>query len=72
MENLDFPFNVKGAIKFNNQGQVNPLKLLKSISEDLTIYENTRALEVKENLVVTDKGEITNHMVINLLSNYKN
>ncbi len=65
VENLDLPFNVKGAIKFNNQGQVNPLKLLKSISEDLTIYENTRALEVKENLVVTDKGEITaNHIVV--------
>lgn len=56
-ENL--PFKINGAIKFNNQAQFNPLKFLKDISNELVIYENTRALEIKENLVVTSGGNIT-------------
>ena len=50
------PFHIEGAVKFNNQAQFNPLKFLKVISEELVIYENTRAMEIKEKEVVTDKG----------------
>ena len=43
VEKINLPLEVKGAIKFNNQAQFNPLKFLKDISKDLVIYENTRA-----------------------------
>lgn len=65
VEETNLPFKVFGAVKFNNQAQFNPLKFLKDISEELIIYEYTRALEVKENVVITDKGSITaNHIVV--------
>ena len=59
------PFDIEGALKFKHQAQFNPLKFLKPISEKLTIYENTRALEIKENLVVTNSGNISaNHIIV--------
>lgn len=62
---LDLPFEVQGALKFKHQAQFNPLKLLKGISEDLMIYQNTRATDIKENIVVTNGGEIrANHIVV--------
>ena len=42
IEKIDLPLEIKGAIKFNNQAQFNPLKFLKDISKELVIYENTR------------------------------
>ena len=65
IEKIDIPLDVKGAIKFNNQAQFNPLKFLKDISNELVIYENTRAIKIEKNLVSTDKGSIeANHIVI--------
>ncbi|MGG7165623.1 FAD-dependent oxidoreductase [Clostridium ihumii] len=65
VEKVNLPFEIKGAIKFNNQAQFNPLKFLKDISKDLVIYENTRAIEIKQDLVITNKGNITaNHIVV--------
>lgn len=59
VQEANLPFKINGALKFNNQAQFNPLKFLKDISNELVIYENTRALEIKENLVVTSGGNIT-------------
>ena len=65
VEKINLPLEVKGAVKFNNQGQFNPLKFLEDISKELTIYENTRAIKIEENLVSTDKGKIVaNYIVI--------
>jgi len=64
LENTELPFQVKAALKFYKQGQFNPLKFLETISEDLTIYENTRALEIKEDLVVTDKGMVAAKVIV--------
>ena len=59
------PLEVKAAVKFNNQAQFNPLKFLKDISEDLIIYENTRALEIREKEVITDNVTIeAEHIVV--------
>ncbi|MBD7913152.1 FAD-dependent oxidoreductase [Clostridium cibarium] len=59
------PFGIRDALKYKDQAQFNPLKFLNFISKDLEIYENTRALEVEDNLVKTDKGEIrANHIVV--------
>ena len=64
VEKIELPFEIKSAVKFNKQGRFNPLKFLKSISKDLTIYENTKALEIKEKLVITNKGEITAENIV--------
>ncbi|EOU1755874.1 FAD-dependent oxidoreductase [Clostridium perfringens] len=64
VQEANLPFKIKGAIKFNNQAQFNPLKFLKGISNELVIYENTRALEIKENLVVTSGGNITANNIL--------
>lgn len=61
---VNLPFDIKGAVKFNNQAQFNPLKFLKNISKNLIIYENTRALEIKDNVVVTNRGEITANSIV--------
>ena len=43
---------------FENQAQFHPLKFLSEIADDLEIYENTKAICVKNNTVITDKGNI--------------
>lgn len=64
VQEANLPFKINGAVKFNNQAQFNPLKFLKGISNELVIYENTRALEIKENLVVTSGGNITANNIV--------
>ena len=64
VEEVNLPFKIAGAVKFNNQSQFNPLKFLKELSKDLVIYENTRALEIKENLVITNRGNITANNIV--------
>lgn len=60
----NLPFKVKGAVKFNNQAQFNPLKFLQNISEDLVIYENTKALEINESIVITTDGKIESNYIV--------
>lgn len=56
--------NVKGAVIFENQAQFHPLKFLKAIAKQLTIYENTPVLSVKGHTVYTDRGKIeADHIV---------
>ena len=64
VQEANLPFKINGAVKFNNQAQFNPLKFLKDISNELVIYKNTRALEIKENLVVTSGGNITAENIV--------
>jgi glycine/D-amino acid oxidase-like deaminating enzyme/nitrite reductase/ring-hydroxylating ferredoxin subunit len=52
------PFEVKGAIKFQNQAQFNPLELLKKISAPLEIYEHTLVKGIEDNIAVADFGKV--------------
>lgn len=52
------PFSVKGAVKFEHQAQFHPLKFLKPVSEELVIYENTKALNIEDNTIITDRGKV--------------
>ena len=58
------PFEVKGAVKFENQAQFNPLKFLNHISQDLNIYENTRILGIDNMTAVTEHGSIKADCII--------
>lgn len=67
VDEVSLPLKVKGALKFKNQAQFHPLKFLNAISENLTIYENTTALDItEENVVVTkdDKKIKANKIVV--------
>jgi glycine/D-amino acid oxidase-like deaminating enzyme len=58
------PFPVRGALRFENQAQFHPLKFIKALAENLSIYENTRALKVEEHTVITERGSIqADHIV---------
>lgn len=46
------PFQVKGAIKFNQQAQFHPLQFLKGISKDLTIYEQTKVEDISKDSIL--------------------
>ncbi len=56
--------NAKGAVFFEKQAQFHPLKFLKAIIKDLTIYENTPVIAVRGHTIYTDKGRIeADHIV---------
>lgn len=55
----ELPFKIAGALAIENQANFHPLKFAYKISEDLKIYENTKAIKIKNGAVITDKGTIT-------------
>ena len=58
------PFPIAGALKFENQAQFHPLKFLKAISQELTVYEQTPALKVEGDKVETSRGTVTAEHII--------
>jgi len=42
----NLPFDIKGAIRFENQAQFNPLKFIYEISKGLNVYENSFVKEI--------------------------
>jgi len=61
---LSLPFQVSGAIRFPEQGQMHPLKLAYHLAEGLQIYENTKALAYLGDRVQTPKGMIRAERII--------
>lgn len=64
VDDIEVPVPVKKALRVNNQGQFNPLMFLSELSKELTIYEHTMAIEVKDNVVKTDKNVIVAKAVV--------
>ncbi len=58
------PFAVKGAVRFADQGQFHPLKFLRHLFKELTIFHHTMALDIAGNTVITDKGNIQGDHII--------
>lgn len=63
-EETELPFDVKGAVKVNNQAKFHPLKFAYAIAKDLNIYENTKILELNEQIAITNEGRIFAKKVI--------
>ncbi len=57
-DRLPLPFETKGAVRFPNQAQFNPMKFIYAISKDLNIYEYTRVHELKRTTAVCGGGKI--------------
>lgn len=69
------PFKVKGAVKFEQQAQFHPLKFLKVLAAELTIYEHTRVISLEggnvirgrtaeKTSLITDRGVVTASQVV--------
>ena len=58
------PFEIKGAIRFKNQAQFNPLKFIAGIAKGLKIYEDTFVRELTPTEVITNKGRIRAKKII--------
>lgn len=55
---IDLPFKVMGASRFERQAQFHPLKFLKELVKELEIYERTKVKKVEGNMVITENGTI--------------
>lgn len=58
------PFPTAGAVKYAGQAQFHPLRFLKALSGELTIYEDTPVLRVKGNRLETPHGEVRAERVV--------
>lgn len=62
---IELPFEIKGAVKFPNQAQYNPLKFLSSIADDLNIFEYTQVRDIDGETVSTKNYKIrAKHIVV--------
>ena len=65
----ELPINIEGALRFDNQAIISPLKFANAIINYITkkgcrIYEHTTALYNEKDAVITDKGKIFAKKVI--------
>lgn len=61
---IEIPVPCAGAVKFEHQAQFHPMKFLKALSENLTVYENTPVKEVEGTLIRTPCGSVKAEKVI--------
>ncbi len=64
LHKTELPFSVIGAVGLREQAAFHPLKLLSSLLFNLNIHENTKAIELTEDGVLTDKGKIKAEKII--------
>lgn len=60
----ELPFQVKGAVCFENQAQFHPLLFLKAVAKELTVYEKTKVLSVRGHEVRTEKGTVSARQIV--------
>lgn len=63
-QKTELPFDIQGAIRFDNQAQFNPLKFASSIAEDLKIYDETFVYKIEGNKAITAEGTIEAEKII--------
>ena len=55
---IEIPVSCAGAVRFPGQAQFHPLKFIKALAEQLTVYEETLVTAVGENQVKTPRGSV--------------
>lgn len=60
----NLPFSVAGAVRFGGQAQFHPLKFLKEVSKELTVYEQTPVKTVEGERIQTSRGTVTARHII--------
>lgn len=61
---ITLPIKIKGALQVKNQAEFNPLKFCFSLAKELTIYENTKVIEVFKGGAITNMGKILAEKII--------
>ena len=54
----ELPFEVAGAVRFDDQARFHPLLFLESVIRGLTVYEHSRVLQAEGDRLVTEKGSV--------------
>jgi len=63
-DKTSLPFEIEGALCFENQAQFHPLEFIREIAKKLVIYENTVVTDVQGKKVYTPNAVVTaNHIV---------
>ena len=60
----DLPFPVAEALRFEKQAQFHPLKFLRGLARELTVFEHTPVLRVEGGTLITDRGRVSAGKVI--------
>lgn len=60
----ELPFSVKKALCFPHQAAFHPLKFLARLAEELTIYEQTKATEIKDHTILTEGATVTARKIV--------
>lgn len=55
---IELPMDVSAALEFPNQASFHPLKFLYALSEKLTVYENSKVIDVSGRSVKTEHGKV--------------
>ena len=63
-ESIPLPLNIKGAIKFPNQAQFNPVMFIDGLSRKQNIKEHTFVTKIKNNIAYTNNGNIRARKII--------
>lgn len=63
-QSVNLPIKTKGAVCVKDQAQFNPLKFCFTLAKELTIYENTKVLEIFDGGAITNKGKIFAEKII--------
>lgn len=63
-ETPELPFETRGAVRFDNQAQFNPLKFIAHIAKGLNIYEDTFIRDITPDAAISDEGKIRAKKII--------
>lgn len=63
-EENELPFSTVGAVCFEEQAQFHPLQFVQALSQQLKVYENTRAISVKGHEIETSRGKVEAEHII--------
>lgn len=61
---IELPFPVAAALRFDGQARFHPLKFLRAVSGPLEIYEQTTVQSVEGARVLTDRGTVTAKQIV--------
>ena len=62
--NTCLPFPVAEALRFDRQAQLHPLRFLRAVAKDLTVYERTPVLRAQGHTLLTDRGAVRADKVV--------
>ena len=63
-DTLPIPIKIAKALEFENQGQMNPTKLINNLIKDLEIYEDSKVIKIKNNIAYIENNKVKYNNVV--------